>query len=206
MSKNINAFYNELHKLSKDEILNNAKYIPDLRNDLICKHYIYLLDFTKNISKNSIIDLIGLIHMCYGWMPTMYDNSDVSIYEDNLLIKSIWENINIGSLDNVFLGNIKKISNNSIVGGSKLLHFCNPEMYAIYDSRVYSSILGKETSYNVNNIENFYSYTNRLRELKKDGSFILELRKNLRNKLNDISVYTDLRCLEICFFYNKING
>ena len=200
-------FSTMLHQYSKDDFLNNAKNVPDLRNDIVCSHYIYLLEFAKNNSKKTISDLIGLIHMCYGWMPTMYDNSDISLYNDNTLINYLWDNIKNGSLENDFLGKLITIANNSIIGGSKLLHFCNPEMYAIYDSRVYSSIIKKKTKYNVimNDIEKYCSYIVKLKEIKEDKSFIFSLRKILKEKIHNINNYSDLRCLKFCFFYDRLN-
>ena len=82
-----------LHQYSKKDLLNIANNVPNLRDDIVCRHYIYLLEFAKNNPKKTITDLIGLIHMCYSWMPTMYDNSDISLYNDNTLINDLWDNI-----------------------------------------------------------------------------------------------------------------
>lgn len=198
-------FLNKLQQYSKDTLLKIAKLIPDRRNDVILRHYNYLLEFANaNMVKNNITKLIGLIHMCYGWMPTMYKKSDIFRYDDDNFVSKIRKNIKEGSINKEFLDDLVKITNNSIVGGSKLLHFCNPEMYAIYDSKVFDSIVGNKKSSGVNNIDYFISYTNKVREWKKDVHFINELRNVLAKKFSEIAKYSDLRCIEICFYYSSL--
>ena len=153
--------------------------------------------------KNNINELIGLIHMCYGWMPTMYKKSDTSLYKDNELIKKIWDKIKEGSLDSVFLNNLKRITNNSIIGTSKLLHFCNPKMYAIYDSKIYCCISGNTTTGNYNNVDYYISYMKKMKEWEEDKIFIKKLREILSNNNPRIVEFSDLRCIEMCFYYNN---
>lgn len=195
-------FLNNLDKISKDNILEKAKNVPNLDNNIVFNHYIYLLEFTKeSICENNLVELIGLIHMCYGWMPTMYDDSNISLYKNNEFINDIWKNINSGSLDIFFLNKLKTITNNSIVGASKLLHFCNPQMYAIYDSRIYCSVSNNRTTTGVNNVNYFIEYIKKSRELVKDLKFVNNLREILINKNPVITNFSDLRCIEMCFFY-----
>ena len=173
-------FIKILQQYPKNEILEKSKKIPDLSKDVVFNHYIYLLEFVNNIQKNNITDLIGLIHMCYGWMPTMYKKSNISLYSNKELINDLWQNVKEGSLDEKYLKTLKTISNNSIKGSSKLLHFCNPEMYAIYDTRVFNSIVGrKQSDTTVNNIDYFIYYIKTLREWSKDKDFISKIKNIL---------------------------
>ena len=198
-------FSNKLQSFPKELLLKNAKKVPDLSKNVIYKHCAYLIEFAKkNTYNKSIIELIGLIHMCYGWMPTMFKKSDISLYNDEEFVNNIWENIDNGSIENEFLRKLIKITNNSIIGGSKLLHFCKPDMYAIFDTKVCSLILGKKISPDrVNNINWFISYIKQIRKWSSDDFFINTLRSILINKNPDVNMVSDLRCIEMCFYFSS---
>ena len=198
-------FSNKLQSFPKELLLKNAKKVPDLSKNVIYKHYAYLIEFAKkNTYNKSIIELIGLIHMCYGWMPTMFKKSDISLYNDEEFVNDIWKNIDNGSIENEFLRKLIKITNNSIIGGSKLLHFCNPNKYAIYDTKVCSSIMkGKISPDRANNINYFINYMEKIIEWSTDKDFINDLRRALINKNPDVNMVSDLRCIEMCFYFSS---
>lgn len=54
---------------------------------------------------------------------------------------------------------LSELVNNSIVGTSKLLHFVNPELYAIWDSRVARYFFGRPCwQYQVDDLATYRSY------------------------------------------------
>ena len=53
---------------------------------------------------------------------------------------------------------LKRLINNSLVGVSKLLHFINPNVYAIWDSRVCNFLTGRSHQQKVENTSLFWSY------------------------------------------------
>jgi hypothetical protein len=71
--------------------------------------------------------------LAYAWMPTILDFNG-SPEEVALLLQRVKQG---ESLSNEELNALAKVVNNSMVGASKLLHFVRPDMYAIWDSRVY---------------------------------------------------------------------
>jgi hypothetical protein len=84
----------------------------------------------KTITKHNVI--IG-INFSYGWMPTMFDFRSNNFNE----IVDILNRAKQGQIPTeTELEVLKKCFNNSLVGTSKLLHFINPNMFAIWDSRV----------------------------------------------------------------------
>ncbi len=84
-------------------------------------------------------------------MPTILECNFSSDENYSMYIK----NINSGDCSIEFLNIMKSKINNSIVGGSKFLHFINPEKYAIWDSKVYKSLFGKRNYNETNNINNY---------------------------------------------------
>lgn len=94
---------------------------------------------------NNETDLIRLIAFAYSWMPTMakfkshFGNNVNSLIDQINSFKAITD---VADFENYqsrvedLLKNLVKIINNSIVGSSKVLHFTNPSIFPIIDSRV----------------------------------------------------------------------
>lgn len=91
-------------------------------------------------------DLVRGSHMVYGWMPTALDlytappNLDAAAAGD-LLTKAIGP----APLVATELQALAAVTNRSLVGASKLLHFVAPDKYAIWDSKVFRFVHGKRS-------------------------------------------------------------
>jgi hypothetical protein len=99
----------------------------------------------KNFPLNDKKDLIYIIAFAYSWMPTMANfkspiDKDLSdlIGKINSFngLNSLNEFVNKEPLAKEILLSLVPIVNNSIVGTSKVLHFVNPNLFPIFDSRV----------------------------------------------------------------------
>lgn len=191
--------------MSKTECL-TLEFFADLAHKLkaqsqtnqLLTTYGPMLEFAeRNKTKIDETTLIGLAHMAYGWMPTMIQNISIKDFSD-------WEcSITTGSLDKMFLMNVMSLTNDSIVGASKLLHFLNPDLYPIYDSRVYKTILGKEKHNYSKDVENYICYARKLRLLvkaPKGDSTILKIEKELEKKKFIPSKCSKIRILEVCLY------
>jgi hypothetical protein len=98
------------------------------------------------------------------------------------------------------LETLKICFNNSLVGSSKLLHFINPEIFAIWDSRVCRYLLQKKPhSYIIENINIYMDYLIFCESIIKDNKF-----KNIKNIMEEKIWYTtsNMRAIELIFFYN----
>jgi hypothetical protein len=129
-------------------------FSPVNRADYISyKEFVKYFADLKTITKHNLI--IG-INFTYGWMPTIFefcsDNFDESL---NILNRA-----KKGKIPKIeHLGILKNLFNNSMVGTSKLLHFINPEIFAIWDSRVYRYLTGKSAyDYRINDYAAYLSY------------------------------------------------
>ena len=167
--------------------------------DPYIKVYPYLIEFTSR-QKEDIHSLISISHMVYGWMPTIIESRFCE--EDSTL----WEKIDEGSIEESFLSRLKVCINNSIVGTSKLLHFRNPQQYAIWDSRVFKSVTGREKNQiQMNNIGNFIAYTQRLRFLAVQPG-IEDLKRDLIDKGYCSTNASSLRVIELILFYTSYSS
>ena len=92
---------------------------------------------------------------------------------------------------------LKCCINNSMVGLSKLLHFINPENYAIWDSRIYRYIKGKKSQYGIDKAENYNKYLREIRQISKHQDYPdlhLIIEKHFGYPL------TSMRAIEILIF------
>ena len=162
--------------------------------------YDAFLFYFKNLDKIGKHHLIISSHFVYGWMPTIltlnlknYDKV-ISILNSAKTCKQIdYNEISI----------LKNAINNSLVGASKLLHFINPEIYAIWDSRIFKYLTEKKSTYGIADIDNYIHYLKGLNEIIKNNNFG-SLHKEIHEYLNHKT--TAMRSIEIIMFLcNKLS-
>lgn len=103
--------------------------------------YLFILDFFRSKSVLEVSDIVCGLNMIYGWMPTSLNIDVIKFKENEIYVIEIFNKIKSGSClceDDINL--LVSVSNNSLVGVSKLLHFVSPNCYPIWDSRVYRFI------------------------------------------------------------------
>lgn len=185
-------------RIEEELILKKMEKLETITSDHYLDVYPHLLAHCKRQETNDMTTLVGIAHMVYGWMPTI-----VTFDTDVEIDKQVFEMISMGSLDYEFLNKLKSMVNNSIVGVSKLLHFMNSEDYAIWDSRVYSSITGsKGYNYKVNNIEAYISYMEQIKRVQEKLN-MTSIRNVLIEKGYCTGEESDIRLLEIILFYSS---
>ncbi len=133
-------------------------------------------------------------HFVYGWMPTIVK---LKISELGEVLTALNKAKAGGKLKADELVLLKKCINNSIVGASKLLHFINPNIYAIWDSRIHRYSTGKKSQYSVNNSQTYLNYLNTLWKLIDQPEFSHFYQQVLSKYPYKIS---KMRALEIVMF------
>lgn len=117
--KTLEQIYNEF--VGKEFIKN--------QNDFYTNSYSHFINFfaqKKELTKEDIILGMALV---YSWMPTIPKNINFEILDEVLPILNRAKKGGIVSKEEYVI--LKVLCNNSLVGVSKLLHFINPEQYAI---------------------------------------------------------------------------
>ena len=175
--------------------------------------YIYsypaMISFFKNKDILTTNDVIVGIHMVYGWMPTILAIKGIHNIEKatNILnkLKHYNKDTVIWKIDNIEedLELLKLIFNNSIVGVSKFLHFMKPELYPIYDSKIYRYIKEEEPyNYRVNDVSSYLMAIKTIEAVSKDkraGDF----HKSVQNKVG--YPISKIRAIELIMFLNSSN-
>lgn len=172
------------------EYLKTAVTIDKLRNDekniLIKKNSSDLISYTEflkyflnleSISKHNLI--IG-INFTYAWMPTIFNFKSNKIDQSIIILNSAKNGYRPNKTE---LELLKECFNNSLVGTSKLLHFINPEVFIIWDSRIYRYLKNEAPhKYRVENINSYLDFLKFSDYIIKNEEYS-EIHNSLENKV-----------------------
>ena len=190
----------DFSKLTFDRINEDVKKIKFIKTDSYISTYPEFIKYFQLIdSEIERHHLFISSHFVYGWMPTIID-LDISNIDNVLqLLNEVkrGRKLTINELEV-----IKKSINNSMVGTSKLLHFINPEEYAIWDSRVVKYITDKKTSYGIDNSGNYLDYLAWITDIINVNGFS-DIQSTIEGLLN--YPITPRRTIELIMFQTEKN-
>ena len=134
----------------------------------------YLVSYPEFVRYFQQIDVIDRHHlivgasMVYGWMPTILHFKSRDFDAVTPLLNDVKRARMLSPGD---LTQVKRLINNSMVGASKLLHFVNPELYPIWDSKICAYLTGKRHAYVVNDVTNYIAYLEHCHALVQGAGF-----------------------------------
>jgi len=144
-------------------------------------------------------DLIIGAHFVYGWMPRMLvlKNPKERLPDAVKVLNRVKQGHPATAQDLVCL---RDLIDNSLVATSKLLHFINPNICAIWDSRVYRFINSKSPfDYQSKDPNNYLAYLANCQELWQDKDFPA-LHESMNRKIGySVSSY---RAIELVMYMN----
>ena len=184
-------------ELSLDiETMKAAKSVAEKRKRSYLISYPHFVRFFAEREKIDVQELVIGANFTYGWMPTVFvwknDNFDSVL---NLL--NDVKNKNLILSTDEFL-EIKSLINESIVGTSKILHFINPSIYPIWDSKINLLLSGDKK--NTNTVDRYFEYYAIFQRLKMEKNS-LEITKTISAKIGyEISF---ARAFEIILFLSS---
>lgn len=155
-------------KISLEKFLTDGKNFEiQMRSDFIS--YPEFLKYFRDLETLTRHNLIIGINFTYGWMPTIFDFRSKNFNEALVILNKAKKDI-IPTVEDLTL--LKGLFNNSLVGTSKVLHFINPNVFAIWDSRVYRYLTGKEShDYRIGNSNTYLDYLEFCDYLTKQKEF-----------------------------------
>lgn len=158
-----------MENIQTNEILDLALCLEkNNEEDSYNKSYYHFVKYFENKKKLTEHDLVVGANFTYGWMPTIL-NFKSDEFDGAIAILNQAKGTERISDDQIMT--LKKLINNSLVGVSKLLHFINPNVYAIWDSRVCNFLTGMSHKYKVENIDLFWSYLDLCKRVSADTTF-----------------------------------
>lgn len=140
----------------EDLVINNQNLLFEENEDE--KYHKSYFCFIKYFEDKDFLDEQDLIigaNFSYGWMPTILNFKSEKFGECVSIMNQAKTNEIISKEQ---LSILKGLINNSVVGASKLLHFINPSLYPIWDSRVYQSLFGQKNNARVNRESSYWEY------------------------------------------------
>lgn len=146
--------------------------------------------------------LLALSCAVYGWMPTILKNWDFKNFNVN---QPIFSARSLSTVEDarMFLSQIDPVSpiNKSWIGLSKLLHFLNPELFPIWDSRI-AKHFGLNWPSQFNRQDIYISYFDFVHEtLAQEPRNVAVVAQHIEK---DHSYRpTNVRCLELLLFEAK---
>ncbi len=151
--------------------------IKSIKGDLIkggkTKSYIFSYrEFIKYFRDLNIIikhNVVIGINFSYGWMPRIFEfKSEI----DNEIIEILNKAKQGKSLNENELKKLRSCFNNSCVGMSKLLHFINPNVFAIWDSHIYSYLTKKSKKLSSKtDVKEYLEYLNLCKEITEKKKY-----------------------------------
>lgn len=161
------------------ETLAKSTKVVDRRLWTYLTTYPYIIDFFQKLPAINPTELIIGNAVVYGWMPTTM-NIRENYLEDMLAPLNRLKQANqlLGSEE---FEQLKKLVNNSVTGTSKLLHFINPAIYPIWDSRINRFINGQAKA--TNSVEKYEAYLQNFQEISQDARFA-QVVNSLQEKLD----------------------
>lgn len=161
------------------------------------KSYFYFVEYFADKEIITEQDLVIGSNFTYGWMPTIM-NFKSKDFESAIEILNKAKEVKRISSEEILL--LKKLINNSLVGVSKLLHFINPNVYAIWDSRVCNFLTGKSYKQKVENIDTFWLYLDLCKRVAQSPRF-----EEIHNSFIDRIGYefSTMRTIEQVMFNNS---
>jgi hypothetical protein len=130
-------------------------------------------------------------------MPTIFDFRS-NKFDEAIDILNEAKNGNNLTVNKLVL--LKGLLNNSLVGTTKLLHFINPDTFAIWDSRVYRYLTDEEPYENrIGNCNTYLDYLSFCNYLTKETKFDT-LKRNIEMKVG--YAMTSFRVAELIMYSN----
>jgi hypothetical protein len=176
-------------------LLEDSKALDWTGTESFMFSYDHFLRFFQQRTSLTLSYFVIGAHFTYGWMPTILDFRPLELQTCLNILNKVHSHQTI--LDSEIL-TLASVVNGSLVGVSKLLHFVDPNRYAIWDSNVceyLNSLTGSK--WKVGEFESYLNYQKLLRSLQSH-SVMTELRNTVGHRFD--GEVSDLRILEIVMF------
>lgn len=162
--------------------------------------YRHMRSFFEDKEVFSESDFVCGAHMVYGWMPTILElhTQQVTLAEAAALLTLAKRERHLSDAD---IQRVAGVVNNSLVGASKLLHFVDPERFAIWDSRIYAFVHQTTAHfYRMKSVSAYREYLSLLSTLSADAR-MPAFHASVNKKLGySVSAF---RALELVMFQHR---
>jgi hypothetical protein len=144
----------------------DASGLNDFGPSWIHNSYKEFVEFFKTDGEITKHKFIVGAYFTYGWMPTMLNLED----DISAALKVANKAKNGELISDEEMEALACAVNGSFVGASKLLHFNNPHVYSIWDSRVYRYLYNEPPyQYRLESISKYEEYKTFIKKIEEDS-------------------------------------
>lgn len=187
---------NELRAGLAEDIINRAEIVFEpLARGSYELSYPFFIQYFEDRPILTRQDFIIGANFTYAWMPTIFNFKNLDIENATRLSNNVKNGVILCEADLLLL---KSVINNSLVGTSKLLHFINPNNYAIWDSRVLKFLSGKGYKHTLEKPNLYKLYLDLCKQVTQHSDF-----ESLLDRYNELVGYqvSPLRLAELIMFH-----
>jgi len=157
-----------MRKVTVEDIIRDEASVQFEPGDSYLLSYPEFIAYFANLDEITRHNLIIAANFTYGWMPTTFAFKSQDFAGGVAILNAARTEGAIGERE---LSCLRKLIHNSLVGVSKLLHFVNPSLYAIWDRRVCTYINGSYSHGEIQKPRNYLAYLHNCHEIINDGRF-----------------------------------
>lgn len=185
-----------MNKVNMEQIARDEKKAQFEPGDPYLLSYREFVAYFANLDQITRHNLIIAANFVYGWMPRILRFRSEDFASAVAILNAVKRGSPIGERE---LGLLQGLIDNSMVATSKLLHFVRPDLYAIWDSRVYTYINRNYSQSEIQKPGNYLAFLDNCREITRDGRF-----KAVHASMNQKIGYevSPLRALELVMYWN----
>jgi hypothetical protein len=183
-------------RVSLEQIIRDEEKVQFQPDDSYLQSYAEFVAYFAGLEEITRHNLIIAANFVYGWIPSI------------LVFKSQDFDLAVAVLNAVKRGRmiseqellvLRNLIDNSMVAVSKLLHFVRPDLYVIWDRRVYTYVNGHYSQYQIQKPGNYLALLDNCREIAHDRSFT-PAHASMNRKIGyKVSPY---RAMELVMYWN----
>ena len=183
--------------------INLAPAVTELRGHTYLSTYPHVLAMAGAPNINDAQRFYQLATLVYGWMPRVLRIDQV--FANNAInALAISRTVTVANFQSVLFQDIDNCLH-SVVGASKILHFSNPAIFPIWDSKIQN--FRQIPNANMKSIQQYIDYVNDVHAIIADPGFPqffnnFSIAYNLRLNQSNINQYqiTSVRAVEAAAF------
>jgi len=175
-----------MRKVTVEHIIRDEASVEFEPGDSYLLSYPEFIAYFANLNEITRHNLIIAANFTYGWMPRILAFKSQEFTAGVAILNAARSRRVIGERE---LSSLRELIDNSLVGVSKLLHFVNPRLYAIWDRRVCTYVNGSCSHGDIQEPRNYLAYLDNCHEIIHDGQF-----KPVHDSMNKKIGYDVTRC------------
>jgi hypothetical protein len=185
-----------MKRVSVEQIVRDERKVQFQPNDSYLQSYPEFVAYFAGLEEITRHNLIIAANFVYGWIPSILEFKSQDFASAVAVLNEVKHGGLIRKQD---LALLRGLIDNSMVAVSKLLHFVRPDLYVIWDRRVYTYVNGRYSQYQIQKPGNYLAFLDNCREIAHDTRFT-PVHTSMNRKVGyEVSAY---RALELVMYWN----